>query len=99
MLSSQSQHSQQHIGFLLLLLERKNCDPILREIIVDEIEHHFTKDDYILYVSQLVQATKWDIHVNNPLIRLILRKAIESEQFAYVLYWQLQVCLRYSSIV
>lgn len=58
---------------------------------VNELSHHLTNDDCILYASQLLQATKWDYHPFNPLIRFLLQKAVECHEFAYVLYWQLQV--------
>ena len=63
----------------------------MREIVVRELDAILSHEEYILYASQLLQATKWEVYDNNALIRLLLRQAIEFEDFAYVLYWQLQV--------
>ena len=84
-------HHHQIVGRLLLLLGRTNCDVILREMVVKELDATLSHEEYILYASQLLQATKWEVFDNNALIRLLLRQAIEYEDFAYVLYWQLQV--------
>lgn len=63
-------------------------------MVVNELSHHLTNDDCIIYASQLLQATKWDYHPFNPLVRFLLQKAVECHEFAYTLYWQLQVLIR-----
>ena len=45
----------------------------------------------IQYALQLLQATKYDFHPFNPLFRFLLQIAIQCDEFAYTLYWQLQV--------
>ena len=85
-------HHHQIVGHLLLLLGRANCDVVLREMVVRELDAIISHEELILYASQLLQATKWEVFDNNALIRLLLRRSIEYEDFAYVLYWQLQVC-------
>ena len=84
-------HHHQVVGHLLLLLGRANCDVIMREIVVRELDAILSHEEYILYASQLLQATKWEVFDNNALIRLLLRQAIEFEDCAHVLNWQLQV--------
>ena len=79
------------IGQLFLLLGRNNCDCILREIVAAELKNQLNEQEYNIYASQLIHATKWDYHPFNPLFRLLIQKAIEHKAFAYVLYWQLQV--------
>ena len=76
---------------LLLLLGRNNCDGILREMVLSELQNTIKEDECILYVSQLMHATKWDIHPFNSLMRFLIQKTISNPQFAYVFYWQLQV--------
>ena len=76
---------------LLLLLGRNNCDSILREMVLNKLKEILTEDESILYVSQLMHATKWDFHPFNSLTRYLIQKSVESKQFAYVFYWQLQV--------
>ena len=87
--SPQSHHEL--VGRLLLLLSRRNCDRVLREMVVRQLEAVLSDEECVLYASQLVQATKWDTHDFNALARFLLRKALESAGFAHVLYWQLQV--------
>lgn len=84
-------HHHQIVGHLLLLLGRANCDVVLREMVVRELDAIISHEELILYASQLLQAIKWEVFDNNALIRLLLRRSIEYEDFAYVLYWQLQV--------
>lgn len=79
------------VGRLLLLLSRRNGDRVLREMVVRQLEAVLSDDECVLYVSQLVQATKWDTHDFNTLARFLLRKALEHAGFAHALYWQLQV--------
>lgn len=79
------------LGRLLLLLGRRNQDPVMREMVCDYLRDHLTEDEWILFCPQLVQALKWDLLPNNALIRHLLCQALRDRSFAYNLYWQLQV--------
>ena len=82
------------IGKLLLLLSRSNTDCILREMVVEECSKHLQSNECIQYALQLLQATKYDFHPFNPLFRFLLQIAIQCDEFAYTLYWQLQVLFK-----
>ena len=50
-----------------------------------------SQEEWILYCPQFIQALKWDIHDDNALIRALFMNALRNSEFAYRLYWQLQV--------
>ena len=79
------------LGRVLLLLGRRNQDPVMREMVCDYLRDHLTDDEWILFCPQFVQALKWDLLPNNDLIRHLLCQALRDRSFAYNLYWQLQV--------
>ena len=91
-LESQSlSHHSTRLSHLFLLLGHRNQDIVLRDYVCDILIKSLSQEEWILYCPQLVQALKWDIHDDNALIRGLFTNALRNSEFAYRLYWQLQV--------
>ncbi|OHS93043.1 Phosphatidylinositol 3- and 4-kinase family protein [Tritrichomonas foetus] len=91
---------------VLSLLDADFADPLVRKYAVDCLEG-FTDDDIMLYMLQIVQALKYELYDDNPLVAFLFRRGLAEPKFlGHQLFWQLiseahlsHIQKRFSSIV
>ncbi|XP_067275097.1 phosphatidylinositol 4-phosphate 3-kinase C2 domain-containing subunit alpha [Pseudorasbora parva] len=73
----------------LELLESKFADTEVRKVAVSWIESS-SDDELADYLPQLVQAVKFECHLNNALVIFLLSRALGNVNIAHYLYWLLR---------
>lgn len=73
----------------LELLESKFADTEVRKVAVSWIESS-SDDELADYLPQLVQAVKFECHLNNALVKYLLSRALGNVNIAHYLYWLLR---------
>ncbi|XP_051512306.1 phosphatidylinositol 4-phosphate 3-kinase C2 domain-containing subunit alpha-like [Myxocyprinus asiaticus] len=73
----------------LELLEAKFADTEVRKVAVSWIESS-SDDELADYLPQLVQAVKFECHLNNALVMFLLSRALGNVNIAHYLYWLLR---------
>ncbi|TRY58286.1 hypothetical protein DNTS_031053 [Danionella cerebrum] len=73
----------------LELLESKFADTEVRAVAVSWIKSS-SDDELADYLPQLVQALKFECHLNNALVRFLLSRALGNVNIAHYLYWLLR---------
>ncbi|XP_056621944.1 phosphatidylinositol 4-phosphate 3-kinase C2 domain-containing subunit alpha [Triplophysa dalaica] len=73
----------------LELLESKFADTEVRKVAVSWIESS-SDDELADYLPQLVQAVKFECHLNNALVMFLLSRALGNINIAHYLYWLLR---------
>ena len=90
----------------LELLDSKYPDPVVRKFAISCLEMSLTDDGLLKYLLQLVTALKFETHLDSPLVRFLLSKAISNIKIGHFLFWHLksemhdsQVALRFGLIL
>uniref|UniRef100_A0A8C1YLE8 Phosphatidylinositol-4-phosphate 3-kinase, catalytic subunit type 2 alpha n=1 Tax=Cyprinus carpio TaxID=7962 RepID=A0A8C1YLE8_CYPCA len=73
----------------LELLDSKFADTEVRKVAVSWIESS-SDDELADYLPQLVQAVKFECHLNNALVIFLLSRALGNVNIAHYLYWLLR---------
>uniref|UniRef100_A0A673MCJ3 Phosphatidylinositol 4-phosphate 3-kinase C2 domain-containing subunit alpha-like n=1 Tax=Sinocyclocheilus rhinocerous TaxID=307959 RepID=A0A673MCJ3_9TELE len=73
----------------LELLDSKFADTEVRKVAVGWIESS-SDDELADYLPQLVQAVKFECHLNNALVIFLLSRALGNVNIAHYLYWLLR---------
>ncbi|XP_050990973.1 phosphatidylinositol 4-phosphate 3-kinase C2 domain-containing subunit alpha [Labeo rohita] len=73
----------------LELLDSKFADTEVRKVAVSWIESS-SDDELADYLPQLVQAVKFECHLNNALVNFLLSRALGNINIAHYLYWLLR---------
>lgn len=73
----------------LELLESKFADTDVRKVAVSWIQS-CSDDELADYLPQLVQAVKFECHLNNALVKFLLSRALGNVNIAHYLYWLLR---------
>ncbi|XP_051581020.1 phosphatidylinositol 4-phosphate 3-kinase C2 domain-containing subunit alpha-like [Myxocyprinus asiaticus] len=73
----------------LELLEANFADTEVRKVAVNWIESS-SDDELADYLPQLVQAVKFECHLNNALLMFLLSRALGNVNIAHYLYWLLR---------
>nr|XP_021330106.1 phosphatidylinositol 4-phosphate 3-kinase C2 domain-containing subunit alpha isoform X4 [Danio rerio] len=73
----------------LELLESKFADTEVRKVAVSWIQSS-SDDELADYLPQLVQAVKFECHLNNALVKFLLSRALGNVNIAHYLYWLLR---------
>uniref|UniRef100_UPI00398E3759 phosphatidylinositol 4-phosphate 3-kinase C2 domain-containing subunit beta-like isoform X3 n=1 Tax=Pristiophorus japonicus TaxID=55135 RepID=UPI00398E3759 len=74
------------------LLLSSFSDQELRQAAVQQIGT-ILDDELLDYLPQLVQAVKFEWHLNSPLVEFLLDRSLRSIRVAHQLYWLLKDCL------
>ncbi|OHT01713.1 phosphatidylinositol 3-kinase catalytic subunit alpha, beta, delta [Tritrichomonas foetus] len=90
----------------LALLDAKFPDRNIREYAVQCLEE-FTDNEIMLYLLQLVQALKYELYNDSPLIQFLVRRGLLEPKFlGHQLFWQLMseahlshIRMRFSAIL
>ncbi|XP_072922256.1 phosphatidylinositol 3-kinase C2 domain-containing subunit gamma-like isoform X1 [Hemitrygon akajei] len=80
--------SENPLESLALLLSRFS-DQELRQAAVQQIGN-ILNDELLDYLPQLVQAIKFEWHLNSPLVEFLLDRSIRSIRVSHQLYWLLK---------
>ncbi|KAH0785656.1 Phosphatidylinositol 3- and 4-kinase family protein [Histomonas meleagridis] len=73
----------------LTLLDAKFADPIVRKYAVERLKE-LSDDEVRLYLLQLVQALKYELYDDSPLVHFLIKRCTTEPKFlGHSLFWQL----------
>ena len=73
----------------LELLDCKYGDPMVRRLAVQWLDA-MSDEDLSQYLLQLVQTLKYEPYLDNPLSRLLLRRALLNRKIGHIFFWHLR---------
>jgi phosphatidylinositol-4,5-bisphosphate 3-kinase len=73
----------------LTLLDAAYSDPVIRQYAVNRLDE-LSDGDIMLYLLQLVQALKYELYDDSPLVSFLVRRGLQEPRFlGHQLFWQL----------
>ncbi|XP_004227276.3 phosphatidylinositol 4,5-bisphosphate 3-kinase catalytic subunit alpha isoform-like [Ciona intestinalis] len=76
--------------FAIELLDCKYPDPKVRRFATECLDVGLTDDGLLKYLLQLVTAIKFEFYLDNPLVRFLLKRAINNLRIGHYLFWHLK---------
>ncbi|XP_064408941.1 phosphatidylinositol 4,5-bisphosphate 3-kinase catalytic subunit alpha isoform isoform X2 [Latimeria chalumnae] len=76
-----------------LALELLDCnfpDPVVREFALKCLVKGLTDEKLSQYLIQLVQVLKYEQYLDNPLARLLIKKALTNQRIGHFFFWHLK---------
>ncbi|MBN3312706.1 PK3CA kinase, partial [Atractosteus spatula] len=76
-----------------LALELLDCnfpDPVVREFALRCLVQGLTDDKLSQYLLQLVQVLKYEMYLDNPLARFLIKKALTNQRIGHFFFWHLK---------
>ena len=73
----------------LELLDCKYGDPTVRRLAVGWL-NDMSDEDLSQYLLQLVQTLKYEPYLENPLTRLLLKRALLNRKIGHIFFWHLR---------
>uniref|UniRef100_A0A8P4G396 Phosphatidylinositol-4,5-bisphosphate 3-kinase n=1 Tax=Dicentrarchus labrax TaxID=13489 RepID=A0A8P4G396_DICLA len=74
----------------LELLDCNFPDPIVREFALRCLVQGLTDDKLSQYLLQLVQVLKYEMYLDNPLARFLIKKALTNQRIGHFFFWHLK---------
>ncbi|CAG0895748.1 unnamed protein product [Cyprideis torosa] len=74
----------------LELLDCKYADPMVRSFACQWLDQFLSPEKFALYMLQLVQTLKFEPYLDNPLTRLLLRRALLNRRIGQVFFWHMK---------
>uniref|UniRef100_H3AV31 Phosphatidylinositol 4,5-bisphosphate 3-kinase catalytic subunit alpha isoform n=1 Tax=Latimeria chalumnae TaxID=7897 RepID=H3AV31_LATCH len=77
-----------------LALELLDCnfpDPVVREFALKCLVKGLTDEKLSQYLIQLVQVLKYEQYLDNPLARLLIKKALTNQRIGHFFFWHLNL--------
>ena len=89
LLQEYTENSNPQPSEVLSLLDADFADEAIRSYAVSRLEQ-FTDSEVMLYMLQLVQALKYEIYDDSPLLQFLFKRGIKEPKFlGHALFWQL----------
>ncbi|XP_061618955.1 phosphatidylinositol 4,5-bisphosphate 3-kinase catalytic subunit alpha isoform isoform X5 [Phyllopteryx taeniolatus] len=73
----------------LELLDCNFPDPMVREFALRCLVQSLTDDKLSQYLLQLVQVLKYEMYLDNPLARFLIKKALTNQRIGHFFFWHL----------
>uniref|UniRef100_A0A674NYU2 phosphatidylinositol-4,5-bisphosphate 3-kinase n=1 Tax=Takifugu rubripes TaxID=31033 RepID=A0A674NYU2_TAKRU len=76
-----------------LALELLDCnfpDPMVREFALRCLVQGLTDDKLSQYLLQLVQVLKYEMYLDNPLARFLIKKSLTNQRIGHFFFWHLK---------
>uniref|UniRef100_A0A3B4Y8E4 Phosphatidylinositol 4,5-bisphosphate 3-kinase catalytic subunit alpha isoform n=1 Tax=Seriola lalandi dorsalis TaxID=1841481 RepID=A0A3B4Y8E4_SERLL len=74
----------------LELLDCNFPDPMVREFALRCLVQGLTDDKLSQYLLQLVQVLKYEMYLDNPLARFLIKKALTNQRIGHFFFWHLK---------
>ncbi|XP_051956820.1 phosphatidylinositol 4,5-bisphosphate 3-kinase catalytic subunit alpha isoform isoform X2 [Xyrauchen texanus] len=74
----------------LELLDCNFPDPMVREFALRCLIQGLTDDKLSQYLLQLVQVLKYEMYLDNPLARFLIKKALTNQKIGHFFFWHLK---------
>ncbi|AWO97415.1 Phosphatidylinositol-4-5-bisphosphate 3-kinase catalytic subunit alpha [Scophthalmus maximus] len=74
----------------LELLDCNFPDPMVREFALRCLVKGLTDDKLSQYLLQLVQVLKYEMYLDNPLARFLIKKALTNQRIGHFFFWHLK---------
>ncbi|XP_016430233.1 phosphatidylinositol 4,5-bisphosphate 3-kinase catalytic subunit alpha isoform-like, partial [Sinocyclocheilus rhinocerous] len=74
----------------LELLDCNFPDPMVREFALRCLIQGLTDDKLSQYLLQLVQVLKYEMYLDNPLARFLIKKALTNQRIGHFFFWHLK---------
>ncbi|KAM6909112.1 phosphatidylinositol 4,5-bisphosphate 3-kinase catalytic subunit alpha isoform [Xenentodon cancila] len=74
----------------LELLDCNFPDPMVREFALRCLVQGLTDDKLSQYLLQLVQVLKYEMYMDNPLARFLIKKALTNQRIGHFFFWHLK---------
>ncbi|ESO88783.1 hypothetical protein LOTGIDRAFT_179045 [Lottia gigantea] len=78
------------VDYALELLDFNFPDKNVREFAIKSLDEKLCDDEMSQYLLQLVQAVKYEIYLNCPLVKFLLSRAVQNQHIGQQLFWHLK---------
>ncbi|GFO42474.1 phosphatidylinositol 4,5-bisphosphate 3-kinase catalytic subunit delta isoform [Plakobranchus ocellatus] len=78
------------VDYALEILDHEYPDHNVRYFAVNCLDAELSDDDVCQYMLQLVQALKFETHLNSHLAKFLLRRALKNQHLGHKLFWLLR---------